>query len=177
MKYLVYSDDENVENFYLYDSDLQNPNKKNPLSFVSYLSASKSWDNDLKKSMNGKNKRNLDSGCIKSLEKSELKGYLSNPDYKQILVPADDEKYMAIIPNGTACPYGLMIRCKQNKNFDKTSGKTSPSNTFKMVVKCSYANIFRKLTLDESSSISLNGFSLISLDEYENSAETSVNPQ
>ncbi len=138
MKYIIYSTDKNICNFYAYDSDLQEnygaiPNK--------ILYNSKHDDRKKLSQCNSfyvdKDKQNIKNGCIKSVNIDQIDKYLNNDEYIKIQLPKEENKYMICIPHNSRTIYALSVKFNHKQIFDETNTRHD-LGACSLSIKCQY---------------------------------------
>ena len=132
MNYIIYCDNENVENFYIYDID-KHVKKGEQITQNFYCG------NLIYRSISyrDKNKLSRKNGCLTSLDKSNLNTFLGK--YVLINLPNDispKSKYVLAFlgEDGKYC--GLKIEFKKIQSFDSKKSKVISSGKLTMNITC-----------------------------------------
>lgn len=138
MKYIIYSNNKAISNFYVYDSDLQANFGRLPSKYFSHKNSINKQIDLCNSFYNGKNKLNSKNGCLKQYDISKLDEFKGNPEYISIEIPSSELKYMVFIPNENGIPYGLSIKFKHEQKYDKINKKVIDFGGRTLIVKCQY---------------------------------------
>ncbi len=132
MNYIIYCDNEKIENFYVYDQSKHV--KKGELVYQDYRCGNLVFRSA---TYRDKNKFSRKNGCLTSLNRSYIGDFLKNNTLIQLPVDINSRSKFVLAFLGEDGKYlGLKIRFKCIPSVNTKNGKTTTSGRFTMDVTC-----------------------------------------